>query len=227
MRILVVEDTPDLSAFLARSLAEEGFAVDLSNNGEDALFRMTTEPYQVIILDWMIPSKSGLEVLREARQRGVTTPILMLTAKDEIKDEVIGLNTGADDYLTKPFKFEVLLARLHALARRSTSLERTTMLKFDELELDLITHKARWQNKDLSLLPKEEAVLICLLKNPGRILTRTFIYEQVWNEQADTYSNSLEVHIKELRKKMEEAGAPRLIHTQRGRGYVLSRDGVL
>ena len=224
MRILVVEDNPELSAFLSRSLAEEGFVVDVSRDGEDGLHKITTEPYQVAILDWMLPKKSGIDILKEARKRGITVPVLMLTARDEVKDEIEGLNSGSDDYLTKPFKFEVLLARLHALGRRNIPADRTPVLTFEELELDLITHKARWKTQVLELLPKEEAILACFLRHPNRVLSRTFLYEQVWNDSSDSYSNSLEVHIKELRRKMEDIGAPRLIQTLRGRGYQLSRD---
>jgi DNA-binding response OmpR family regulator len=224
MRLLIVEDNLELSAFLSRSLSEEGFVVDTAKDGEDGLRRMISEPYQAVILDWMLPRKSGIDALREARKRGCVVPVLMLTARDEVKDEVQGLNTGADDYLTKPFKFEVLLARLNALTRRTVPADRSPVLKFEDLELDLITHKALWKTQSLELLPKEEAILACFLRNPERVLTRTFIYEQVWNDSSDTYSNSLEVHIKELRRKMEDIGAPRLIQTLRGRGYQFSRD---
>ena len=223
MRVLVADDSLDLSTFLRRALSEEGFTVELAQDGETALHRVSREQFDVVVLDWMMPGLSGLKVVKSIREHGIATPVLLLTAKDTVDDVVEGLNAGADDYLTKPFKFAVLLARLHAISRR-TGNARKSVLTYSKLVLDLITHKATWDGRDLPLLPKEESLLTYFLKNAESPLSRAMIYEHVWNDSYDGLSNTLEVHIKELRRRLEDAGAPKLIFTSRGRGYIMSLD---
>jgi DNA-binding response OmpR family regulator len=174
--------------------------------------------YEVLILDWMLPGKDGVALCRSLRERGLQTPILMLTAKDAIEDRVAGLNAGADDYLTKPFAFEELLARVRALLRRS-ELTRPALLTLADLTLDPLTHRVTRSNRALDLTPTEYAILALLMRYPGDVISRTRLAEQVWRGDVDGIDNLIEVHVSRLRQKINAPGKERLIHTVRGRGY--------
>jgi two-component system, OmpR family, copper resistance phosphate regulon response regulator CusR len=218
VRILVIEDENEIADFLVRGLREEGFTVERAADGEDGWHYLKTGSWDVVLLDWWLPGADGLTLLRRFRQAGNTTPVLMLTARDAVSDRVRGLDNGADDYLCKPFAFEELLARIRAMARRR---ERTagTVISFLDVRLDLATHRVERGGSRLDLTAKEQALLVFFLRHPNEVLTRTRIYEHVWDERYDGLSNTLEVHVMELRRKLEAHG-PRLIHTLRNRGYL-------
>jgi two-component system OmpR family response regulator len=222
MRILVVEDEAELADFLVRGLREEGYIVERAADGEDALFRLNNGNWDVVLLDWWLPKRDGLEVLRKFRQKDVRTPVLFLTARDAVSDRVHGLDGGADDYLPKPFAFDELLARVRALARRRDG--GNHLLSFQDVRIDLLTRRVERSGRLLEFTAKEEALLIYFVRHAGEVLTRTRIYENVWDERYDGLSNTLEVHVKELRRKLEEGGGSRLIHTLRNRGYVFGDD---
>jgi two-component system copper resistance phosphate regulon response regulator CusR len=224
IRILVVEDEAPIADFLVRGLREEGFTVEHAADGESAWHALGTCDWDVVLLDWWLPAIDGLTLLRRYRQAGRTTPVLFLTARDAISDRVRGLDGGADDYLCKPFAFDELLARVRALTRRQ---ERGTgsVLSYADVRVDLATHRAERAGQRLDLTAKEQALLVLFLRHPGEVLSRTRIYEQVWDERYDGLSNTLEVHIMELRRKLEAHG-PRLLHTRRGRGYVFEEASV-
>jgi two-component system copper resistance phosphate regulon response regulator CusR len=218
IRILVIEDEAEIADFLARGLREEGFTVEHAADGVEGLHRLRTETWDVVLLDWWLPGQDGLTVLRRFRAAGGTAPVLLLTARDAVSDRVRGLDGGADDYLCKPFAFEELLARVRSLARRH---DRTagTVLRHADVSVDLATQRAERSGHRLELTAKEQSLLVLFLRHPGEVLSRTRIYELVWEERYDGTSNTLEVHIMELRRKLEAFG-PRLIETVRGRGYV-------
>jgi two-component system copper resistance phosphate regulon response regulator CusR len=217
IRILVIEDEDEIADFLVRGLREEGFTVERAADGEDGWHHLKSGTWDVVLLDWWLPGSDGLSLVRRFRQLGRNTPVLFLTARDAVSDRVRGLDGGADDYLCKPFAFEELLARVRAMARRH---DRTpgTRLSYDDVHLDLATHRADRGGHRLDLTAKEYALLLFFLRHPGEVLTRTRIYEHVWDERYDGLSNTLEVHVMELRRKLESHGR-RLIHTLRGRGY--------
>jgi heavy metal response regulator len=220
MRILVVEDDPSVSGFILKGLREERYAVDLAIDGEAGFSMASLAPYDLIVLDIMLPKMNGVEVCRNLRATKNMTPILLLTARETVEDRVLGLDTGADDYLTKPFAFAELLARIRALLRRgqpSTPMQ----LMIADLELDPVTHKVWRGGKEVVLTNKEYTLLEYLLRNAGRVLTRTAITEHVWDIHYDSVTNIVDVHIKALRNKMDRDMAPQLIHTVRGVGYVL------
>jgi two-component system copper resistance phosphate regulon response regulator CusR len=219
IRILVVEDEDAIADFLVRGLREEGFAVERSADGEDAWHRLRTGGWDAVVLDWWLPGADGLAVLRRLRQAGDPTPVLMLTARDAVPDRVRGLDAGADDYLCKPFAFEELLARLRVMVRRAGGTrEAGTALAHADVRVDLATQRAERAGRRLDLTAREYALLVFFLRHPGEVLGRTRIYEHVWDERYDGLSNTLEVHVMELRKKLEAHG-DRLIHTLRNRGY--------
>lgn len=218
IRILLVEDEDGIGDFVARGLREEGFTVEWATDGDTGWHHMRTAVWDVILLDWWLPGQDGLALLKKFRQAGSDTPVLMLTARDAISDRVRGLDGGADDYLCKPFAFEELLARIRALARRPGATT-GTMLAHAGVQIDLATHRAERDGHKLDLTAKEESLLVFFLRHPDEVLSRTRIYEAVWDERYDGLSNTLEVHVMELRKKLEAHG-PRLIRTVRGRGYV-------
>ncbi|MDT4898902.1 MAG: two-component system, OmpR family, copper resistance phosphate regulon response regulator CusR [Acidobacteriota bacterium] len=220
MRLLLVEDEARMARFIARGLREQAYAVDLATGGEDALYQAAINTYDAIILDVMIPQKDGLAVCRELRAAGQRVPILMLTARDTVEDRINGLDTGADDYLTKPFEFGELLARLRALLRRGQEL-RPTVITVADLTIDTRGQQARRAGQLLNLTTKEYALLEYLAHNTGRVAGREEIAEHVWDETFDPFSNLIEVYINRLRRKVDEPFATPLIHTRRGAGYVL------
>ncbi len=217
LRILVVEDDAEIAEFVVRGLREEGFIVDQARDGPGGNHALRSGSWDVVILDWWLPGIDGLSVLRGYREDGGESPVLFLTARDAVSDRVRGLDAGADDYLCKPFDFEELLARVRALARRPAR-SRGTILAHADVKVDLATHRVERAGQRLQLTAKEEALLVFFMSNPEVVLTRTRIYEHVWDERYDGLSNTLEYHVMAVRKALEAVG-PRLIHTLRGRGY--------
>jgi two-component system, OmpR family, copper resistance phosphate regulon response regulator CusR len=220
IRVLVIEDEPEIADFLIRGLREEGFTVAHAPDAEEAVHSLGSADWDLVLLDWSLPGEDGMSVLRQFRAGGGDAPVLFLTARDAVSDRVRGLDAGADDYLCKPFAFEELLARVRALTRRPPGGGSST-LAVGDIQVDLAAHRARRAGRQLDLTAKEEALLIFFLRHPGQVLSRTRIYEQVWDERYDGTSNTLEVHVMELRRKLEAHG-PRLIQTLRGRGYLFS-----
>jgi two-component system copper resistance phosphate regulon response regulator CusR len=218
IRILVVEDEAEIADFLVRGLREEGFTVEHASDGESAWHALRTGTWDLVLLDWWLPTEDGLSLLRRFRAGNRETPVLFLTARDAVSDRVRGLDAGADDYLCKPFAFEELLARLRALVRRREQ-GTGTILSHRDVAIDLATQRSERAGRPLDLTAKEQALLVLFLRHPGEVLSRTRIYEHVWDERYDGLSNTLEVHIMELRRKLEAHG-PRLIQTIRGRGYL-------
>lgn len=218
IRVLVIEDEAEIADFIVRGLREEGFTVETAANGDDGWHALQSGPWDVVLLDWWLPGTDGLTLLRRFRQAGQVAPVLFLTARDAVSDKVRGLDSGADDYLCKPFEYEELLARVRALARRQGPAT-TTVLHHADLRVDLATHRAERAGQRLDLTAKEQALLVFFLRHAGEVLGRTRIYEHVWDERYDGLSNTLEVHVMELRRKLEAHG-PRLVHTLRGRGYL-------
>jgi two-component system copper resistance phosphate regulon response regulator CusR len=218
IRILVIEDERPIADFLVRGLREEGFVTEHAADGESAWHALRTGSWDLVLLDWWLPGQDGLTLLKRFRAAGRDTPVLFLTARDAVSDRVRGLDGGADDYLCKPFAFAELLARVRALARRQ---DRTTstVLRHEGVSVDLATQRVERDGHLLELTAKEQALLVFFLRHPDQVLSRTRIYEQVWDENYDGLSNTLEVHVMELRRKLEAHG-PRLIHTLRGRGYL-------
>jgi heavy metal response regulator len=221
MRILVVEDEKRIADFIARGLKEEHYAVDIAYDGEQGLYLAEINPYDLMIFDIMLPKYEGVEMCRKLRSNKINTPILMLTARASIKDKVTGLNSGADDYLTKPFSFEELLARVKVLLRRPTS-SKTSILKIADLELNQLNHEVSRTGKTMVLTAKEFALLEYLMLNTGQVISRSMISEHVWNEQFDSMTNVIDVHIRNLRNKIDDGFKKKLIHTLRGSGYMLN-----
>ena len=221
MRVLVVEDDPRLAGLLTRWLREHAWAVDLATDGEAAIYQAAVNAYDAVVLDVMLPKRSGLEVCAELRRRGLRTPILMLTARDTVRDRVAGLDTGADDYLTKPFELEELLARLRALLRRGPEIA-PDVITVDDLVVETHAQRATRAGRDLRLTTKEYAMLEYLARHAGRVVGRAELSDHVWDENHDPASNAIEVYINRLRKKVDAEGAAPLIHTRRGSGYMLA-----
>ena len=222
MRILVIEDEVKIAQFIKRGLKEEGYAVDVANDGEQGHFLLSSNDYDAIILDLMLPKIDGLTLCRTLRKEDNQTPIIMLTAKDTVKDKVKGLDSGADDYLPKPFAFEELLARLRVLLRKRDSRVQT-QLKVGDLSLDLLTHKVTRGEREIDLTVKEYALLEYLMRNAGNIVTRTMISEHVWDINFDTFTNVIDVYINYLRNKIDSGFEDKMIHTVRGKGYLLKK----
>lgn len=220
MRVLLVEDDQDIAAVLQTGLREQRMQVTRAHTFADGRARALQDTHDVIILDVMLPGGTGFDLSRELRKRGISTPILMLTARDAVHDRVAGLESGADDYLTKPFAFAELVARVRALARRPRSLE-PEVLRIADLEVDLGAHRARRGSRTIELTAKEFALLECLVRNAGKVLDRGTITAHVWDENHDPFTNVLEVLVRRLRRKVDEGFAQPLIHTVRGAGYRL------
>ncbi|MBF0504991.1 MAG: response regulator transcription factor [Candidatus Omnitrophica bacterium] len=223
MRILVIEDEIKIAQFIKRGLKEEGYAVDVAADGEEGDFFLSTNDYDLIILDLMLPKIDGLTLCRQLREAGRQIPIIMLTAKDTVKDKVRGLDSGADDYIAKPFAFEELLARIRVLLRKKDSQTVTTQLKVDELVMDLLTQKVKRGEREIELTVKEYALLEYLMRNAGNIVTRTMISEHVWDINFDTMTNVIDVYINYLRNKIDSGAERKMIHTVRGKGYFLKK----
>ena len=223
MRILLVEDEPGVRRFVVKGLREQAYAVDTATTGEEALYQADINPYDLIILDVMIPAPNGFEVCRRIRRSGGRMPILMLTARDAVEDRVSGLDAGADDYLTKPFEFRELLARLRALLRRSAEL-RPPKWTVGDLVLDTAAQSAMRSGHVIALTHKEYALLEYLVRNAGRVVSRADIAEHVWDETFDPFSNLIEVYVNRLRRKIDPDGSAELLQTRRGAGYILRGD---
>jgi heavy metal response regulator len=220
MRLLIVEDDPNMARFLQKGLQEERYAVDVAKDGEEGLLLASVNPYDLIILDVMLPKIDGLAVCARLRAERKTTPILLLTALESVESKVDGLNTGADDYLTKPFAFAELVARAHALLRRGSG-QQAGRLTVADLELDPVSHRVWRGGREIVLTNKEFALLEYLLRNVDQVLTRTAIVEHIWDIHYDSMTNIVDVHVRALRAKIDRDFSPALIHTVRGVGYVL------
>ena len=220
MRILIVEDEKKVAGFIKKGLEEETYAVDVAHDGEEGFHLADMNQYDMIILDLMLPKMDGLEVLTRLRDKKVSTPILLLTAKDAVDDKVTGLNKGADDYLTKPFAFSELLARIRSLLRRG-QVETQTELKVGDLTLDMVSHKVSREGEEIELTGKEYSLLEYFMRNEGKVLTRTMIAEHVWDYNFDTFTNVIDVYVNHLRKKIDKKYPAKLLHTLRGVGYVM------
>ncbi|HEV7645076.1 MAG TPA: response regulator transcription factor [Pyrinomonadaceae bacterium] len=220
MRVFLVEDDKRIANFVAKGLRENSYAVDVAADGKDAVYQASVNDYDVVILDVMLPVKDGFEICRELRKQNINTPVLMLTARDAVEDKIAGLDTGADDYLTKPFEFGELLARLRALTRRK-DIVRASKIVIADLEIDTIAQKVKRAGKEISLTAKEYALLEYLAREKGKVVGRAEIAEHVWDENFDAFSNLIDVYVKRLRSKMDEGFDVQLIQTRRGAGYVL------
>ncbi|MBU1043123.1 MAG: response regulator transcription factor [Candidatus Omnitrophica bacterium] len=220
MRVLVIEDEKKVASFIKRGLKEKGYAVDVSEDGDDGLLQAKTNPYDLIVLDIMLPGKDGIYICRQLRKNNINAPVLMLTARDDVEDKVNGLDSGADDYLTKPFQFAEFLARVRALVRRNDG-KKITILKVSDLELDQITHKVTRAGKAIELTSTEYALLEYLMLNVNQVVTRTMISEHVWNDDFDSFSNIINVYVNYVRRKVDDGFAKKLIHSIRGTGYIL------
>jgi two-component system copper resistance phosphate regulon response regulator CusR len=225
IRLLVIEDDEEIADFIRRGLREEGFLVEVAADGILGWQMLKSSSWDAVVLDWWLPGQDGLMVLQRFRKMNQTTPVLFLTARDGVEQRVQGLNAGADDYLCKPFDFAELVARVQALVRRRLR-GIDTRLEYQDVAMDLAAQRVERAGRLLDLTTKEQALLLFFLRHPGEVLSRTRIYEHVWRESFDGLSNTLEVHVMELRRKLE-ANGPRLIHTVRGRGYVFSETPAL
>ena len=224
MRILLVEDEPRMANVIAKGLREQSYAVDVAADGDGGLYQASINDYDLIVLDVLLPNQDGFEVCRELRARKIATPILMLTARAAVDDRLTGFAAGADDYLTKPFSFRELLARIHALLRRGSHL-RPEILEIEDLVVDLASHRVSRAGREVQLTAKEYALLEYLARRSGQLVSRAEIADHVWDDSFDPFSNTIEVYMNRLRKKIDEDHSPKLLHTRRGEGYILeSRD---
>lgn len=220
VRILLVEDEPRMANVIAKGLREQSYAVDVAHDGGAGLYHASINDYDVIILDVLLPQRDGYEVCRELRARGDSTPVLMLTARAAVDDRLTGFDAGADDYLTKPFSFRELLARLRALLRRDSQL-RPDILEIEDLVVDAASHRVSRANNEVQLTAKEYALLEYLARRAGQLVSRAEIAAHVWDDTFDPFSNAIEVYINRLRKKIDGKHSHKLLHTRRGEGYIL------
>ena len=220
MRVLVVEDEKKTASFIRKALQAEGFAVDVCHHGDDALAAASATPFDVLVLDIMLPGRDGLGVLRLLRERKNTTPVLLLSARGEVNERVEGLNSGADDYLPKPFELAELVARVRALTRRSGE-NKSTTLRVADLSLDTLTHRAQRGGKEIELTAREYRLLEFLMRSAGRLCGRMMILEKVWDYHFDPGTNLVDVYVRRVREKIDEDFEPKLLHTVRGSGYIL------
>jgi two-component system OmpR family response regulator len=224
MKALVVEDDPTIADFVAKGLREAGFAVDVAGDGQRGLaLALETRP-DVAIVDLMLPELDGLAVIETLRRRGVNTPVLILSARHTVDDRVRGLQSGGDDYLTKPFAFPELLARVQALVRRATATVEPTRLEVGDLQMDLLTRRVARHGQEIELRPREFALLEYLMRNAGRVVSKTMVLSRVWDYNFDPRTNVVDVLVHRLREKIDRDFEPKLLHTRRGIGYVLSAD---
>ena len=220
-RILVVEDDPETAGQIVDSLTANGYQVDIAVNGNDALNRGRSESYAVLTIDRMLPDLDGIAVMQQLRQDGIATPVLIVSALGEIDDRVRGLRAGGDDYLVKPFAFAELLARVEALARRSATVVRETVLRVGDLEVDLVSRRVSRRGREIKLLPREFHLLEYLVRNEGRVVPRAMLLQHVWDIHFDQTTNIIDVYVGRLRRKIDDQQAYPLIHTVRGVGYCL------
>jgi two-component system copper resistance phosphate regulon response regulator CusR len=223
MRILLVEDEPSAARMLAKGLREKAYAVDVASDGEAAMYQVSINDYDLVILDVMLPLKDGFQVCREMRAAGSGVPVIMLTALDGIEERVAGLDTGADDYLVKPFDFRELLARVRALLRRGEALREET-IRVADLELDTRAQRVKRAGRAIQLTAKEYALLEYFVRHTDRVVKRADIAEHVWDESFDVFSNLIEVYVQRLRRKIDDGFALKLLRTRRGEGYVLTAE---
>jgi len=223
MRILVVEDEKKIASFIERGLVEQHYSVDVAYDGNEGLYLAEINPYDLIILDIMLPGKDGFAVCQELRKKEFDVPILMLTARDDVRDKIYGLDSGADDYLTKPFAFGEFLARVRVLLRRQRT-QQTTTLKVADLALDQLTHTVTRAGENIELTSTEYALLEYLMIHAEQVVTRTMISEHVWDQDFDSYSNVINVYVNYVRKKVDAGFSKKLIHSVRGRGYVIKEE---
>jgi two-component system OmpR family response regulator len=224
LRVLIIEDDKKMASFISKGLKQEGFAVDHVADGEDGLRLALSEVYDAAIIDIMLPKLDGLSLIEEMRNREVKTPVLIVSAKRSVDDRVRGLQKGGDDYLTKPFAFSELLARIQALMRRATGAAKPTYLSVGDLSMDLLSRKVTRSGRRIDLQPREFALLEFLMRNAGRVVSKTMIMEHVWDYNFDPETNVVEARVYRLREKIEEGFDKKLIHTIKGAGYVLRED---
>jgi len=224
LRVLVIEDDIEAGRYLLKGLSESGYTVDHADDGPKGLLLATSKPYDVLVVDRMLPGLDGLSIVEALRKNGDTTPVLILSAKGQVPDRVAGLKAGADDYLTKPFAFSELLARIEALLRRGQSPESQTRLSVADLEMDLLTRKVTRADQPIELQPREFSVLEYLMRHSGQVVTRTMLLENVWDYNFDPQTNVIDVHISRLRQKIDKDFDKPLLHTIRGAGYRLVED---
>ncbi len=224
MRLLLIEDDAKIASFVMKGLSAAGFAVDHAIDGEDGLDLGLSEPYDVIIVDLMLPKRDGLSVIEQLRREKIKTPVIILSAKDSVDDRVKGLKIGSDDYLTKPFAFSELLARVQALMRRSSGAIESTRLTVSDLSLDLVTREVVRDDRDIELQPLEYSLLAYLMRNAGKVVSKTMIMEHVWHYNFDPQTNVVEARICRLRDKIDKGFQHKLLHTVRGVGYALRQD---
>lgn len=220
MRLLVVEDEKKVASFIKKGLEEDYYSVDIALDGKEGARLALSEQYDLIILDIMLPFKDGISILKEIRTEKIFTPVLMLTAKGDVMDKVLGLDSGADDYLAKPFAFDELLARVRALLRRKSS-EKNIILTAGELQLDTQAHKAFRNNNEIELTPKEYSILEYLIRNKNRVVSRTILSEHVYDYHFDSDTNVIDVHINKLRNKIDKGYDKQILQTVRGVGYII------
>jgi DNA-binding response OmpR family regulator len=218
MRVLIVEDEKRIAAFIRKGLEAAGLVVDVSHHGDEGFTLASTRPYDAIVLDIMLPGRDGLSILRNLRERKMPVPVILLTARGELNERLEGLNLGADDYLTKPFFIEELIARLHAITRRASGASQS-LLQVDDLTVNLLTREVTRGGRKIDLTVREFALLESLMRSPGRVLTRAQICERVWDYNFDPGTNLVEVYVQRLRKKVDEGAPAKLIETVRGVGY--------